>query len=77
MNNPEWISVKERLPEQEGRYLILYRHKDFGPLKVFISDYVEGKWNTVLERIEITHWMPFPEPPKVSDEITGKEPERS
>ena len=50
MNNPEWISVKERLPEQEGRCLILYRHKDFGPLiealKKRFDDWYE-RWQSI------------------------------
>lgn len=53
----EWISVKDRLPDKGGRYIVhdltlgvqgYYYHPD-----VYCP-----AWKTV------THWMPLPEPPK-------------
>lgn len=67
-----WISVKERLPEESGFFItwqgiskyigrpeILYYHKD--------ED--DGfKWSTTKNGwtagLKITHWMPLPEPPE-------------
>lgn len=57
----EWISVKERLPE-EDIVVILTDHIDVG------TGWFNGKeWRTPFADIDeyrITHWMPLPEPPK-------------
>lgn len=63
----EWISVKDRLPEESGLYLtyggIYYNEKTKSEfLKVvrfknnFICDFNPCAY--------VTHWMPLPEPPK-------------
>jgi Protein of unknown function (DUF551) len=62
---PEWISVKDRLPE-EGTLVLIHRTGE--PLSV---DYTvdipsEGPiWACLLqdEMYKVTHWMPLPEPP--------------
>lgn len=63
----EWISVEDRLPEKSGHYLIfadidymnvvLYsaRHKAFNAWDGF---------DDARNSIDVTHWMPLPEPPK-------------
>lgn len=67
----EWISVKDRLPEKKGMYIIyaptptlrkpLLRSMWFDP---------ELGWGTGREALipsdieAITHWMPLPEPPR-------------
>ena len=57
----EWISVKERLPEEDV-VVILTDHIDVG------TGWFNGKgWRTPFADIDeyrITHWMPLPEPPK-------------
>ena len=62
----EWISVKDRLPENEGKYLCwdvpyssstsypTFGHFQDGKFYMHIAD----DWSNV------THWMPLPEPPK-------------
>ena len=58
----EWISVEDRLPEKDGKYIVctargsVYctRFKAYGKIGNFQTDI-----NT-----HITHWMPLPEPPK-------------
>ena len=57
----EWISVDERLPEREGKY-IAYTTRGTIEIARFYSYYVNDKpqfdyW--------ITHWMPLPEAPKM------------
>lgn len=56
----EWISVEERLPERNGRYLT---HCDIeGQSLVCILHYCKvGGFNEGT----VTHWMPLPEPPKM------------
>ena len=62
----KWISVKDRLPEKDGRYLVCYAN---------LSDVVEAIYNSSFGFIHkctantfqtATHWMPLPEPPKDS-----------
>lgn len=69
----EWISVKDRLPNEEEIFLV-YNGKSN-------DSYIElGFWNLDKKRFEyydnedyglemydITHWMPLPKPPKESD----------
>lgn len=55
----EWISVKDRLPEKSGYYLIWTEHSYY-LIGFFSSNIDNGKWDW----IDVTHWMPLPEPPK-------------
>ena len=60
---PRWISVAERLPEQRNDYLAAT--KDGG---VYEADFIPSKkqwWIGDDERLDVTHWMPLPEPPEV------------
>ncbi len=75
----QWISVKDRLPEIEGDYLVRvlddsishYTFEVYGWYKgifIYWTDGMElpvGK-NTHGENIpvKVTHWMPLPEPPE-------------
>ena len=60
---PKWISVEDRLPEKDGKYIVctakgsVYctRFKAYGKSGSFQTDI-----NT-----HITHWMSLPEPPEV------------
>ncbi len=61
----EWISVKERLPKEEGAYLTW---DDEDPA---IWGFYEGKWCHPASYSPldpdcsvVTHWMPLPDPPK-------------
>lgn len=62
----KWISVKEKMPETEGKYIVctakrsVYctKFKGCGDIGVFKTD-----MNT-----HITHWMPLPDAPEVDDE---------
>lgn len=69
---PGWISVKDRLPEEYGNYIAVVDGKATectysGPL---IKGIITG-WSTCesdgmkwLRDEQVTHWMPLPEPPK-------------
>ena len=63
----EWISVKDRLPEKDGYYLVVtygvISIEEFSKEKLAWLGY---DWDNaeVYEMIGITHWMPLPEPPE-------------
>lgn len=55
----EWVSVEERLPEQDGKYIV-YTRTGFTGLSYYYA--LEGAFG--FERWDATHWMPLPQPPK-------------
>lgn len=63
----EWIPVSERLPEDSGYYLVVYRDKYNGSISIAFDMYVKCKagewWENDFMR-DVTHWMPLPEAPK-------------
>ena len=76
----EWISVKDRLPEDD-QHVLVYHAEDFHiTVGYFESDYVQyyiesdgskfytdDGWETEISwapKGDVTHWMPLPEPPK-------------
>lgn len=78
----EWISVKDRLPENYGTHLVCLGENDkriYGN-GVHTAWYYSGSKNwsfslntailegkkssTEIRSIDVTHWMPLPEPPK-------------
>lgn len=52
----QWIPCSERLPDQNGKYLVVGRQKAINILK-FDGGRWYGKWGVVA-------WMPLPEPYK-------------
>lgn len=80
MKAQRWISVKDRLPEKRGFYLVYcYMHSNkvvgFAPVleDVDMFDFAgvkESGWyeydgeTGYYEFMGVTHWMPLPEPPK-------------
>ena len=73
---PKWISVEERLPENDNDVLIMT------PTGVSIGycNIYCGYWADYIndEDDHITHWMPLPEPPKEEErdaqDSTGDSP---
>ena len=65
---PKWISVKERLPEEHGIYLahIVHRYCKIDSYSRVAVEYFsrDGKWDSLPDLYEVTHWMPLPEPPE-------------
>jgi hypothetical protein len=57
----KWISVEERLPRSGDTVLVYYRRGDYRGAD--IMRYI-GRWLTVDPLVEVTHWMPLPEPPE-------------
>lgn len=60
---PEWISVKDRLPEKNNIVLVC---TDNGRYKVVLTSHLSsyGEWISYDKNRKVTHWMPFPELPK-------------
>ena len=56
---PRWIPVTERLPEEDGCYLVAVKndHKRRYSKTAWFS---HDSW---FARQDVTHWMPLPEPP--------------
>ena len=75
----EWISVKDRLPDKTGRYLVLKNRiapdclggnrTDIVILRFFVDKgfrmpiHIPDWINEEIDE-EVTHWMPLPYPPK-------------
>lgn len=61
---PEWISVKDRLPEKKNEAYLCSLDSCFFPGSQYISIRAfcdNGKWEA---NGTVTHWMPLPEIPK-------------
>ena len=65
----EWISVEERLPDEKGEYIVAFHTcwwDDVQEDKTVVgTDTFRGKTTWAKKKFQrVTHWMPFPEPPK-------------
>lgn len=71
---PKWISVKDRLPEDDVD-VIVYAISNNGGHTIVVTFHthtlygfnIEGwasPWQYFTRNYTITHWMPMPEPPK-------------
>ena len=64
---PKWISVKEKLPENDDNYLVFTSDKNVAEIATYYGD---GEWLTHdLTNLTplVTHWMPLPVPPRSDD----------
>ena len=68
---PRWIPANERLPEEDGQYLITvkYKHVNDSYEDVYAEhgEWFNGEWDMFCfghcgEVEDITAWMPLPEP---------------
>ena len=58
-----WVDAKDRLPDNTDLCLILITHKN--RFSYTLSNYVGGYWVSGPQCfMNVTHWMPLPEPPK-------------
>lgn len=64
----KWISVKERLPENRGQYIIYMRGQE--PFVSWFDGDIFRSPSTVPIKCLATHWMPLPQPPKEEGENT-------
>lgn len=73
----EWIPVSERLPKEDGQYLITvkYKHVNDSYEDVYAEhgEWYDGRWDMFCfghcgEVEEIIAWMPLPKPYKAESE---------
>ena len=80
----KWIPVSERLPMDDGEYLVCPEYKDC--CKIYYRPKVDiysfegayrlswfkyGSEDDYYETPDVTHWMPLPEPPKGESDETN------
>ena len=62
----EWVSVKERLPQEKVNCIVHYKHAycdndGYWAIGICFND---GEKFQINPAYKVTHWMPMPEPPK-------------
>ena len=62
----EWISVKERLPQEKVNCIVHYKHAycdndDYWAIGMCFYDGEKFQFDPAYK---VTHWMPLPDPPK-------------
>ena len=65
----DWISVKDKFPEERRDVLCIFQDKERHRRRIEIS-WVDSARCFLFEDIygQVTHWMPLPEPPKDENE---------
>lgn len=65
---PKWVSVKERLPEKDGEYLVWRFNKEHFINEPMVAFFTHGLWYNDRERddlydvgADIVRWLPIPE----------------
>ena len=62
----EWISVNDRLPEDDSDVLAYSRNGE--ECRIYPANYAKGVWFDCIFNTPATdtttHWMPLPQPPK-------------
>ena len=69
IEQPTWISVEDRLPIENGKYLVIREYsaweRSLRDISIeFYSTEFEGWFFDGTKLLGVTHWMPLPEPPK-------------
>lgn len=69
LTTPKWISVKDRLPEEDKKVQILINYFLGGTevREVAKAAFRNGLWSgdkVYITHPLVSHWMPLPEPPK-------------
>lgn len=69
---PQWTSTKDRMPPRNGNYLVVTEGLGFyrGCAVIKLLYFYNGCFkldDKDVYSVNITHWMPLPEPPKEDD----------
>jgi len=71
----KWISVKDRLPDKTGQEFLGINMNQGSVMNLFywstVYKYFKSKGDIVLS-LQITHWMPLPEPPEHEESQNAK-----
>ncbi len=65
----EWINVKDKLPTHGVFVLITLAKREYYFKYIRIAQRFENSWfnesgqNCIVGKVDVTHWMPLPEPP--------------
>jgi len=63
----EWINVKDKLPEQQYESYLIYPVPDCCISDKLTAEFTPKGWivwcDVWEEYVDVTHWMPLPEPP--------------
>ncbi len=65
---PRWIPVEERLPEEFATVLVVISTPSGSHVSFMSRHAQDGFWQHAdgdIDEINVTHWMPLPEPPEV------------
>ena len=70
----EWISVKDRLPEEKVNCIVHYKHAycDNDDYWAIGFCFYDGEKFRIDLSYKVTHWMPMPQPPKGEDNNANK-----
>ena len=62
----DWISVKDRLPEEKVNCIVHYKHAycDNDDYWAIGFCFYDGEKFRIDLSYKVTHWMPMPQPPK-------------
>ena len=62
----EWISVKDKLPEEKVDCIVHYKHAycDNDDYWAIGMSFYDGEKFQLGPAYKVTHWMPIPHPPK-------------
>jgi hypothetical protein len=63
-----WISVHQKLPDNDGWYLVYGRFTKDCPKRVMEAAFNKKlrKFHTMLKVKDVSHWQPLPAPPELS-----------
>lgn len=76
---PQWISVKDRLPETNDDVLVWFEYFRYGDFNCMcnqygIGNYIDNSWlingETGWKKLNVISWMPIPEMPKENNNET-------
>ena len=69
LEKPPWISVEDRLPREQGYYLVIAPKSFPKNCEAVVTEFYEDNhlfYSEAFEEplLDATHWMKIPEPPK-------------